>query len=102
MLYTREATTCPIRLAGDFHLDARRCEDCTAQRLSRLTLGEVEERYHTGRIGQDAFEGYALAWALLSPTGDPDRVTIPDLPDVCRFARKVIKARGLPVPVVIV
>lgn len=100
-LHTAEATTCPIRLDGGWHLEARACEDCTVALLARLTRDQAEERYREGRVSQDAIEGYWLAWALLSPTGDPDRVSISEIPAVRRTARKLIKARGFAMPAVI-
>ena len=98
LLHSEEEVTCPIIDAPDnYHFEGR-CEDCDVKYMSRCSLGEIEDRYHVGRISQDQYEAYCLAWALLSPTGNPDRVLIPEIPAVRRIARKLIRAKGFEVP----
>lgn len=99
MLHTEEQTTCPIVDArGDWHFELR-CEDCDIRRLSRATLGQVEDRYHVGRITQDQYEAYRHVWARLSPHGgQPARRDTPETPAVRRLVRKLLRARGFAVP----
>lgn len=58
-----ETSVCPVRgnPPGNYHFEGR-CEDCDAWRLARLTLAEVEDRYHAGRVSQDQFEAYMHCW----------------------------------------
>lgn len=66
-----------------------RCDDCDARRISRLTLGQVEDQYRVGRVSQDQFEGYLYARDLLRFGGAAQATVIPA---VMRFARKLIAA----------
>lgn len=102
MLHTNEESTCPVLDEPDnYHFEAR-CEDCDVKYLSGMSLGQVEDRYNVGRVTQDEYEAYTLAWALLSPTGNPAAVTVSDIPAVRRIARKLIRAKGLDVPAALI
>ena len=96
MLHTQEETTCPIVDARDNRHLEERCEDCDIRTLSRLTLGEVEDRYHVGRTTLDQFEAYDYVHSLLSAT----RYTrpVPAEPAARRIARKLLRAHGDAVP----
>ncbi|AZM51836.1 hypothetical protein DMA15_03900 [Streptomyces sp. WAC 01529] len=99
MLHTDEKPTCPILDAPDnYHFEGR-CEDCDVKTLSRLSLGQVEDRYYAGRTGQDQFEAYVYVWATLSPSGSGGgwRETPTDL-NVRRIARKLLRARDFEIP----
>lgn len=98
MRHASDEITCPILDERDNYHFEMRCEDCDVQRLSRMNLGDVEDRYRTGRITQDEYEAYCYVWALLSPTGNPDRVPAPEIPAVRRIARKLLRARGFDIP----
>lgn len=101
MLYTAELPTCPVlEDPNDYHFELR-CEDCDVQRLAGTNLGQVEGWYRAGRVTEEAHKAYALVWALLSPTGDPSRVSIPGDPTVLRIARKLVRAKGLQMPAVL-
>lgn len=99
MLHTDETKTCPIvDEPGDYHFEMR-CEDCDVAQLVRLNLGQVEDRYHVGRITQDEFEAYMYVWATLSPSGSrPEWRTAPERPDVRRITRKLLRAKGRVLP----
>src|SRR5690606_41964882 len=44
---------CSVRESStNFHFEGK-CESCDAHRMSRLTLGGVEDRYYSGRLTQD-------------------------------------------------
>jgi hypothetical protein len=105
MKHADEEVTCPIITEpqpGNFHFEMR-CEDCDIRfRLATATLGEVEDLYRQGRITQDEFEGYCLAWDLLSPSRDAARVVISAFPAVRRIARKLMRVKGIGVPAVLV
>ncbi|MER6183095.1 hypothetical protein [Streptomyces sp. NPDC001652] len=99
MLNTSELITCPtFDEPGNFHFELR-CEDCDAQRLSRLNLGQVDDRYRQGRVTQNGFEAYMYVWALLSPAGSrAEWRETPEDPTVRRIARKLLTLRGTPIP----
>lgn len=100
MMHTDEAATCPIlNERNNFHFEMR-CEDCDVKRLARMTYNEVRALHHQGRVTQDEFEGYCLAWDLLSPYRYPDAVVVisAEPPAVRRIARKLIRAKGFEVP----
>lgn len=98
LLHSEEETTCRGFETSEVHLE-RLCEDCDVVRMSRCSLGEIEDRYHVGRISQDQYEAYSYAWALLSPTGSrPEWRTTPEDPTVRRIARKLIRVKGFEVP----
>lgn len=102
MRHTAEETTCLVLNEPDnYHFEGR-CEDCDVKYLSRMSLGVVEDRYNVGRVTQDEYEAYTLAWALLSPTGNPAAVTVSEIPAVRRIARKLLRAKGLDVPAALV
>jgi hypothetical protein len=99
MLHTEELATCPVLNEADNYHFEMRCEDCDVKTLSQLNLGQVEERFHVGRVTRDEFEAYMHVWATLSPGGS--RATwreTPEDPAVRRIARKVLAARSLPIP----
>lgn len=100
LLNSSEFATCPVLDAPDnYHFEGR-CEDCDVKTLGGLSLGAVEYRYHVGRLTQSQFEAYMYVWALLSPTrsgGDWGRT--PEIPNVRRIARKLLRARGVEIPV---
>ena len=100
MLHNAEETTCPILDAPDnYHFEGR-CEDCDAKYQSRMTLGKIEDLYHTGRVTQDQYEAYRYVWALLSPTGSsPEWADTPEDPTVRRIARKLLRSRAFEVPI---
>ncbi|BBC30063.1 hypothetical protein SGFS_013570 [Streptomyces graminofaciens] len=99
MLHTEELPTCPILGAPDnYHFEGH-CEDCDIKTLSRLNLGQVEDRYHDGRTGQGQFEAYMHVWATLSPhKGRAEWRETPKDPDVRRIARKLLAARHFEIP----
>lgn len=89
MLHTEDAITCPVLPdPTDYHFE-RRCEDCDAQNLSRLSLAQVTDLYHQGRATQDEYEAYYYAWTLASPyrLGTPE---LPEIPAVARIAKKIL------------
>jgi hypothetical protein len=99
VLHTNELIGCPtFAEPGDIHLELR-CEDCDAQRLARLNLGQVEDRYQQGRFTQKAFEAYMFVWATLSPAGSrAEWRETPQDADVRRIARKLLAIRDFAVP----
>lgn len=99
LLHSEEEITCPIIAGADnYHFEGH-CEDCDAKYLSRCSLGEIEDRYHVGRISQDQFEAYSYLWALLSPTGSrPEWRATPEDQTVRRIARKLLRVRGFDIP----
>ncbi|MET7867945.1 hypothetical protein [Micromonospora taraxaci] len=99
MLHTDEWATCTVLTEpGNYHLEGR-CEDCGVATLARLNLGEVEDRYHVGRVTQEQYEAYCHLWATLSPTGSrPEWRDVPQDPTVLRIARKLCRAKGLTAP----
>jgi L-serine deaminase len=99
VLHAEETATCPTLNEPDNYHFERLCEDCDVKTLSRLNLGQVEDRHRTGRIWQDQFEAYMHLWAVLSPIGSLAewRATPGDL-NVRRVARKLLRARGLAIP----
>ncbi|OQQ13041.1 hypothetical protein B0675_40195 [Streptomyces sp. M41(2017)] len=103
MLNTGEQITCPaFDEPGNYHFE-RLCEDCDVKTLSRLNLGQVEDRYQVGRIWQNQFEAYMYVWALLSPAGSrPQWRETPTSPDVRRIARKLLTLRGFDVPAALI
>lgn len=96
-----EEVTCPIvNQQGNYHFEMV-CEDCDVKVLSRLNLGQVEDRFEQGRITHDQFDAYRWVWALLSPTGsNPHWTNQPYVtdPDVRRIARKLCRVRQFPIP----
>ena len=100
ILNTEEEITCLLTEpdSGDYHLEGC-CEDCDVFRLSRCNLMQAQDRYRTGRIGQDMYEAYCHVWAHLSPHGAlPGFRDDPAFPRVRRIARKLLAVRGFPVP----
>ena len=96
MLYTQEEQACPVAdVLGNYHFEGR-CEDCDARTLSRLTLGEVEDRYHTGRVTQEQYDAYDYVHSLLS--GIRYTLAVPVEPAARRIARKLLRAHGDAVP----
>jgi hypothetical protein len=97
---------CPVRgnPPGNYHFTGY-CEDCDAYFLSRLTFGQVEIRYHDGRVSQDQFEAYMHCWATgafrysnlgvgwTDPPADPIVVRI-----VARIRRYTDARKGTPWP----
>ncbi|WP_344458171.1 hypothetical protein, partial [Actinocorallia aurantiaca] len=52
------------------HFLSARCTECTAGRLSRMNLGEVETAHYLNHlITSDALAAYRHVWASLSPHG---------------------------------
>jgi hypothetical protein len=103
MLHTAEEFTCSVLpQPRNYHFEGK-CEDCDAHYLSRMPLGQIEDLYRTGRVTQEQYEAYTLVWALLSPTRDP---SLPDPmiedPIVRRVARKLCRAKGLPIPAAVI
>jgi hypothetical protein len=99
VLHTDETFTCPVLdEPGNYHFEGR-CEDCDIAALSRLNLGQVDDRYQVGRVTQSQFEAYMHVWATLSPAGSHAgwRET-PKNSDVRRIARKLLRARDVAVP----
>lgn len=90
VLHTADNATCPlVDEPGNYHFEGH-CEDCDVATLARLTLGQVEDRYHVGRISQDQYEAYMHVWALLSPhRGRPEWRDNPTDPAAQRIARKL-------------
>jgi hypothetical protein len=76
--------------SGNRHLELR-CEDCDVLRMSRLTLGSLEDQYHTGRVTQDDYEAYTYVFSTLS--GLHANPTVPSFPAVRRIARKLLAVR---------
>ncbi|MFF2184623.1 hypothetical protein [Streptomyces sp. NPDC058155] len=103
MLNTNEEITCEVLYEpGNYHFE-RRCEDCDAKYMSRMTLGQIEDRYLTGRISQDQFEAYMYIWATFSPNGShPEWKATPSDAPVRRIARKLIKVRGFEIPAALI
>lgn len=96
MFHTQEEKTCPVvDVQGDYHLEGR-CEDCDVRTLSRLTLGEVEDRHHAGRITQEQYEAYDYVHSLLS--GTRYTLAVPAAPAARRIARKLLRAHGDAIP----
>jgi hypothetical protein len=80
------------------HLDLY-CEDCDARRMSRASLGTVEDLHHQGRLTQDDLEAYMHVWARYSPHGGQSVWrTVPEDGNVRRIARKLIMFRDWEVP----
>ena len=48
---------------GTNHLESAQCLECDSHRYQRLTLGQVEDWYRTGRMSQDWYEAYMHVWA---------------------------------------
>ncbi|MGW2048649.1 hypothetical protein ACWCPF_26210 [Streptomyces sp. NPDC001858] len=103
MLNTGEQITCPtLEQRDNFHFELR-CEDCDVQRLSRLNLGQVDDRYREGRVTQNGFEAYMFVWALLSPAGSRAEWREPPTdPTVRRIARKLLAIRRFAIPLELV
>ena len=78
------------------HLDSY-CDDCDVRRMSRLTLGQVEDQYHAARVDQDQYEAYAYVWTALS-TSRTGHIPAPTIPAVRRIARKLFAAKGFEIP----
>jgi hypothetical protein len=99
VLNTEEQIICPtFEQPGNFHFELR-CEDCDAQRLSRLNLGQVDDRYREGRVTQNGFEAYMFVWAHLSPSGSrAEWREMPTEPTVRRIARKLLTIREFAIP----
>ena len=101
MLNTAEQITCPILNAPDnYHFEGH-CEDCDGKYLSRMSLGQVEDRFEQGRVTRNQFDAYRWVWALLSPVGsNPHWANQPYVtdPDVRRIARKLCRIRGFAIP----
>lgn len=99
MLNSEEHATCHVAdKPDDFHFE-KCCEDCDVRRISRLTLDSLGRQYQQGRITQDQFEAYMYVWALLSPHGgQPQWRVTPELPDVRRIARKLLRRKGFEIP----
>lgn len=101
MLHTEEVVSCPIVDAPDNYHFERICEDCDVKYLSRMTLGQVEDRHSQGRISRDQLDAYRWVWAALSPTGsNPHWRNQPYVtdPDVRRIARKFCRIKGFKIP----
>lgn len=101
MLHTDEKITCPILTdPGNYHFELC-CEDCDVKTLSRLNLGQVEDRFEQGRITRDQLDAYRWVWALLSPSGSNPhwrhQPYVTDL-DVRRIARKLLRIRDFEIP----
>lgn len=90
------ALVCSVRaMPGNFHFEGR-CESCDAHRMSRLTLGQVEDRYYQGRVTQIQYEAYTWAFDYLSPyRNNPTR---PFDSAVRRFARALFRYRDVEIP----
>ena len=90
---------CSVRESStNFHFEGK-CESCDAHRMSRLTLGGVEDRYYSGRLTQTQYEAYTWAFDYLSPyRNNPAR---PFNPAVRRIARALFRFRERDVPAVI-
>lgn len=95
MLNTAEDITCDLVPQPDNYHFSMFCEDCDALALSRLTLAQVEQRYHEGWITQEEFEGYMYVWATFSPhRARPEWTIAPFDSNVLRFARKLADLIG--------
>lgn len=93
-IYASNEITCDPRRDG-WHREMV-CEDCDSRRMAKLTLGDVEDRYCTGRLSQEDFEAYGYAYDFLSPIrGVPDA---PVDPVVRRIARKLFALRRFNIP----
>ena len=102
MLHTADTATCPLLATPchSFHFE-NRCEDCDVQRLSRVSLEVVEDRFEQGRISRDMLDAYRWVWSLLSPAGSmPHWQHQPYVTDpaVRRIARKLLRVREYAVP----
>lgn len=101
MLHTEETVSCPIVDAPDnYHFEGR-CEDCDIKVMSRLNLGQIEDRHSQGRLSRSQLDAYRWTWALLSPTGsNPHWRNQPYVtdPDVRRIARKLLRIREFEIP----
>lgn len=99
MLHTDEETTCPHALSLEDIHPMGRCEDCDIRMMFWYTLGMAEDSYRTGRIGQDMYEAYCHAFAAMSPHGAlPAWSDESPFPRVRRLVRKLMRAKGFPVP----
>ncbi|MFD5308330.1 hypothetical protein [Streptomyces ardesiacus] len=79
----------------NYHFEGK-CTSCDAHTLSRLTLGQVEDRYYQGRVSQDQFEAYMWAFDYLSAyRNNPVRS---DIPEVRRIARALFRFRAFEIP----
>lgn len=96
MLNTADKITCTVLFdtSLDYHFEGR-CEDCDASRMCGMTLGQVEERYWTGRLSQDQYEAWLVADAWLRYQTRP---SLNDAHGTGRIARKMITLGGLDVP----
>lgn len=105
MLHTEELPTCPVLdEPGNYHFEMR-CEDCDTKYLSRMSLGQVEDRFEQGRVTRNELDAYRWTWALLSPAGsNPHWASQPYVtdPDVRRIARKLLRIREFAIPVQLV
>ncbi|MET9263714.1 hypothetical protein [Amycolatopsis sp. NPDC004079] len=57
---------CPNAKDNDsarWHFPHLKCIPCDAQRLSRLTLAQVDDQWAEGRISTAARDGYRYVWA---------------------------------------
>lgn len=101
MRHTEEFTTCttwdPPR---NYHFEGY-CEDCDVRELVKATLGEVEDRYHTGRCTQAQFEAFKYVWATGAFRFTPsyrEWAATPTDPEVRRLARKMLRLGGRDIP----
>jgi hypothetical protein len=101
MLNTGEEITCSVLANSDDRHFEGECEDCDARYLSRLNLGQVEDRFEQGRISRNQLDAYRWVWALLSPTGSNahwrNQPYVMD-PDVNRIAGKLCRIRNIDIP----
>lgn len=93
------ALECSVRdWPRNYHFEGK-CESCDAHTMSRLTLGQVEDRYYQGRISQLQYEGYTWTFEYLSPyRNNPCR---PFDPAVRRIARALFRYRSVEIPEVL-
>jgi hypothetical protein len=104
MLYETEEITCPVLdEVGNYHFEGR-CEDCDVKYMSRMGLGQIEDRFSQHRVSRNQLDAYRWVWALLSPSGsNPHWKNQPYVrdPDVRRIARKLCRIKNLAVPAVL-
>ena len=79
---------------ADMHFEGI-CEACDVARASHQSMGEVDDRYRQGRVGQDLFEAYMHVWATSAfryGSSASGWVTPSEIPAVIRLSSMLRKA----------
>ena len=75
------------------------CKECHARYLDTLTLGQVEDGYHLGNVGQVALDAYRHLWATSAhryssiPWGWEDEPTDPKVIEMVALIRRAAEER---------